>query len=581
MSNFSISVGAQNILDAKSGYWEFKLFGQLLDDEVKRIDSATELNYTPLPDKDESLCFYIGSNEKCSTFIAWMKEKVIALTSSADNVGIIFKQYASEAFGPPGQPGNPEKIVDLSLKMAGLYTEARELSFEMPFLRSKYAPDVSPILREALDNAWRQTHAYLVTESKGYTNFLRNVGADMISRIDAYNKSTDPNACLDLQMNHNFGKLELNSAAIELRAQQAIAEQLAQIEEKTEESSFTSEAGTPAVTADAGDAGYVYVLANGSMPDVVKVGKSTRTATERAKELSSSTGVPTPFIVVYEQFFDDCSVAETRIHTILEERGFRPSRNREFFNASPNDVIRVIIEAKEHLVTHGKSIGNTISQDREFHERLSYPWTALFDQATTYLYGDASTVSDKNEAVRLFKKAAALGSLDAHAELGLIYKYLFDDEEKALEYFQTGARLGNAYCYWEMFLILFKSFRMTDAQRAISLFINKRKNSALTDGRVFNIDYGSIERGSVECLLWKYSLLPNFLEKHQLSVAIPDELNKLIVERKEGVLEKAREWPKPKIVKDPIWRFKPKSDGESLVHNLVVHHLTEIISRPE
>ncbi|MEN9595630.1 MAG: hypothetical protein RL236_64, partial [Pseudomonadota bacterium] len=63
--------------------------------------------------------------------------------------------------------------------------------------------------------------------------------------------------------------------------------------------------------------GYIYVLANSAMPDLVKVGKTTRTPAERAAELSKVTGVPTPFIVVYEQLVDDCTAAEEFVHTML------------------------------------------------------------------------------------------------------------------------------------------------------------------------------------------------------------------------------------------------------------------------
>ena len=581
MPIFSVSASAQNIIDTKPSYWEFMLFGQVLDDEVRRIDSATVLNQALPPHKDESLCFYIDSNIKGSEYIRWMTAKVKELTSLADDMPIVFNQYSTDAFGPPGQPGNQEKIVDLSLKIAPFYTKARQYSFEAPFLRYICSSEVNPILNDFIDAAWRQTHTYIVSEAQAYTKFLRNLGADIVSRIDQFTKSADSNARLNLQMNHKFGKLALDSAALELRIQQALAEQLDSIEKKIEESFLTSEADIPAMVAVQGDAGYVYVLANGSMPGVVKVGKTTRNATERAKELSTSTGVPTPFIVVYEQFFEDCSVAEKHIHAMLEERGFRTARNREFFNASANDVIRVIIEAEGNLAVHASSIITAASQASEPHEAPSYPWTALLDQATRYLYGDAFTVSDKNEAVRLYKKAAALGSLDAYAELGLTYKYFFNNKEKALEYLQTGARLGNAYCYWEMFSILYKSFNMIDAQRAISFFINERKNLAETDGKIFAINFDSIERGCVECVLWKYSLLPNFLKKHNLFVAIPDELNKLIVERQKGILQKARVWPAPKIVVDPIWRFQPKNEDESLVHNLVAHHLNEIIGHRE
>ncbi|MSR16677.1 MAG: GIY-YIG nuclease family protein [Methylococcaceae bacterium] len=89
---------------------------------------------------------------------------------------------------------------------------------------------------------------------------------------------------------------------------------------------------------------YIYVLANSAMPDLVKVGKTTRTPAERAAELSKVTGVPTPFIVVYEQLVDDCTAAEEFVHTMLQQKGYRESDNREFFRAPVSEVIQIIIK---------------------------------------------------------------------------------------------------------------------------------------------------------------------------------------------------------------------------------------------
>jgi len=90
------------------------------------------------------------------------------------------------------------------------------------------------------------------------------------------------------------------------------------------------------------DLGYLYVLANSAMPNLVKIGKTTRTPEVRAKELSDVTGVPSQFIIVYEQLFEDCSAAESFVHTFLELRGYRVSDNREFFSAPVNEVVKAI-----------------------------------------------------------------------------------------------------------------------------------------------------------------------------------------------------------------------------------------------
>ncbi len=97
------------------------------------------------------------------------------------------------------------------------------------------------------------------------------------------------------------------------------------------------------------NSGHVYVLINPSLDGLLKIGKTTRAPIDRAKELSSSTGVPTPFVVAYDAYFPDCSKAEQYVHVKLESKGYRLSPNKEFFDAPLKDVIDAIIEAKHHL----------------------------------------------------------------------------------------------------------------------------------------------------------------------------------------------------------------------------------------
>ena len=88
--------------------------------------------------------------------------------------------------------------------------------------------------------------------------------------------------------------------------------------------------------------GYVYVMVNPSIPDMVKIGMTTKDPNERAKELSSATGVPTPFMLVYYKPFKNCYLTEQRIHQYLESKGYRVKNNREFFNMPTNLAINVV-----------------------------------------------------------------------------------------------------------------------------------------------------------------------------------------------------------------------------------------------
>ena len=84
------------------------------------------------------------------------------------------------------------------------------------------------------------------------------------------------------------------------------------------------------------DKGYVYILVNKSMPGLVKIGQTTKSPEERAKELSSPTGVPTPFEVAYALRSFWYENLEKQMHAALADR--RSNNNREFFEVSVDEA---------------------------------------------------------------------------------------------------------------------------------------------------------------------------------------------------------------------------------------------------
>lgn len=93
--------------------------------------------------------------------------------------------------------------------------------------------------------------------------------------------------------------------------------------------------------------GYIYVLANPSTGGIVKVGKTRQNPIERAKELSSASGVPAPFLVVYHAYFKDCNQAEQFVHARLQNS--RVSNNREFFQVDIPVAVDAVVEAKNNF----------------------------------------------------------------------------------------------------------------------------------------------------------------------------------------------------------------------------------------
>ncbi|MEK9703973.1 MAG: GIY-YIG nuclease family protein [Deltaproteobacteria bacterium] len=71
----------------------------------------------------------------------------------------------------------------------------------------------------------------------------------------------------------------------------------------------------------ADEEGWVYVLTNERVPGLVKIGKTSKVPEIRAKELSSETGVPGEWVVVYKAFVPDYSNVERIVHDKLKAAG--------------------------------------------------------------------------------------------------------------------------------------------------------------------------------------------------------------------------------------------------------------------
>ena len=94
--------------------------------------------------------------------------------------------------------------------------------------------------------------------------------------------------------------------------------------------------------------GYVYVLSNPSMPGLLKIGMTRFDPSRRVQELSSATGVPTPFQLVYYREFHNCVAAEIEIHSILASKGMRYNDQREFFTIDTVEAINTLLSLEDN-----------------------------------------------------------------------------------------------------------------------------------------------------------------------------------------------------------------------------------------
>lgn len=103
------------------------------------------------------------------------------------------------------------------------------------------------------------------------------------------------------------------------------------------------------VAEEDGRSGYVYLLVNPAMPGMVKIGRTSRPPAMRVAELSGATGVPVPFVLLYEVQVPDAVAGERHVHELLQERGARIAGNREFFGVSPSVAVELLIQMRDAL----------------------------------------------------------------------------------------------------------------------------------------------------------------------------------------------------------------------------------------
>ena len=93
---------------------------------------------------------------------------------------------------------------------------------------------------------------------------------------------------------------------------------------------------------------WVYVLSNPSQPGLFKIGYTSNTPEERARQLSNATGVALPYEVEYAYSCWNGLELEKDIHERLSE--YRLSNQREFFQVDLEEAKEVINEIGESYI---------------------------------------------------------------------------------------------------------------------------------------------------------------------------------------------------------------------------------------
>jgi hypothetical protein len=98
-------------------------------------------------------------------------------------------------------------------------------------------------------------------------------------------------------------------------------------------------------------AGWIYALASPSLPNVIKIGRTTRDPVTRARELGGYAGATADYVVVAHAAVSNAVASETHAHRML--RHCR-RKGTELFDVSPERARAVIFAVARSTARHAR-----------------------------------------------------------------------------------------------------------------------------------------------------------------------------------------------------------------------------------
>ena len=97
------------------------------------------------------------------------------------------------------------------------------------------------------------------------------------------------------------------------------------------------------VRVSRGTHGWLYILSRKDEPDILKIGRTTRSVEDRVKEINSATGVLIPYSARAVFKVEDPEKAENLVFRLLND--YRIRMDREFFQIPFSEAVKIIEEA--------------------------------------------------------------------------------------------------------------------------------------------------------------------------------------------------------------------------------------------
>ncbi|MCB9170954.1 MAG: GIY-YIG nuclease family protein [Flavobacteriales bacterium] len=336
------------------------------DAESKRL---AELSFTPAPGKEQFRPDKERVREAVKLFGKTSYWKTLVHCRIDIETGTIDARYVQQDAGDSyititddisGMVNSKGEFPDLKhrstyesmVQRIGLYSSLFELAAKCLYL-PYYLDTVE-------DQITSEDHPTRLAAERGKRFFVRDTKAVPVSMkvfsrtVWVVNKSSEPQSDaiyftegdFNIETNGYWKSLQHNALGTDkngnpIHGRTWVQQTLTWREKDKQTMSISRDAARDWDSQGQANAGHVYLMRNAAHPiDVFKVGRTTRSAAERAKDLSSTSGAVDKFLVANEWWVRDCVAAEALAHERLNK--YRVNPGREFFKVDFRTAMSVV-----------------------------------------------------------------------------------------------------------------------------------------------------------------------------------------------------------------------------------------------
>jgi hypothetical protein len=317
----TLSPETKDIIASKPRIWEHLLFSQAFADMIAETGICVATNAAP------TAAFMVDTHSKESlmAFTYWAKARALELSGMLTEFNSRLVEQLRAAAGPKGTPGSVDALLEVAANLADVYRNLIAHTHSLNQCTWAFSADFPPLPQEAFEASFISILNYLKEESRRLRTHFERYGPEAVAILHE--------ASAKLERGEDPGRIDVYNISFSFRP----------FDESSVDFLVSLIDHVVSTRTETGTSGFIYLLTNPSMPGLVKIGHTTRASVDRITELSRATGVPTAFVLVFDQFVSDSVQVERRVHAALAN--YRVASNREFFSVSTNIAIKTILAA--------------------------------------------------------------------------------------------------------------------------------------------------------------------------------------------------------------------------------------------